>query len=900
MFAKIIFGDYTRADVSFSQYVNFAVTNAQQAVALDHPALQSGYTQSCSGILLDPWTVLTAGHCVTDSNLTLLPNPNLYTISYGINKNNPTFVSAGQNVILHPNYGNSSNGGRVYDLALIILSIPLYDVPQYGNLATVSPKIGDILTGFGYGIKGNTAGLIDASNPTLNPDDPYLSAYQSVVDRTNITNPPYMFEMQFNQSLPYGGNAAPGDSGGGIKNANGDIVGVTSTIDSVSNNQMPQHTQAMDITKAPLQNFIKGNWVTTQTVNFIGTGVNGHISSTQNWGNGQVPENGAYHYYASSVTQNMTVDQTWNIDGVQMNNPNATFTVSPNQTANFLSGLDLTYGKGQINGNYQGRFLRVSNGSTYTSPTTMTVTGSGYLLLQNGGNVVTNQFNMTGGHISGNGTITATSGFSHTNGVISPSNLNSAGTLNIQGSYQQSTSNPLVWIRLFHNKSSDLLTVTQNKSSSLNFYLDFPDKILPANTSYTLFSASSSGSKTTPSIYINSLYQASGKYAWVNNNLVLTITTLRLPNQTVADITPTVYQSLHDLLSSGAAVTSSVFEKIQNMSHEMFVNSLSSFSSPHLQQNFYKTLSNNHTQNIQRNERIDLFLKKNREGIDLKSFMVNGKMNFSGADILVPEIQESPLSFYISGKLEARGDSYSTDGLTFGWDYNQGKNLMGLGIHFKNKPLEQSFYSAQENKDYHINFYNVHKGGAYFFDYGFGAGNYIKNISFDDIWGSWNTKAQAYDLTTDLRLGIYNHDKQHFINGYIGLSAMYSQILPFTSTVDDVPIYTTKSTLGTLDVKLGFESKNRIHIEDIVIEPFFQVALGLPLYQIYQAPSNSFIAGESTFTHDSFSLDKTSLFINFTLRAHAFKNSIFKLELEGVKQWEEFNSKIFFGIDMQI
>jgi hypothetical protein len=50
-------GDYTRGDVSFSEYVNFAKLKAQEAIAIEHPSQESGYTQSCSGILLDPWTV---------------------------------------------------------------------------------------------------------------------------------------------------------------------------------------------------------------------------------------------------------------------------------------------------------------------------------------------------------------------------------------------------------------------------------------------------------------------------------------------------------------------------------------------------------------------------------------------------------------------------------------------------------------------------------------------------------------------------------------------------------------------------------------------------------------------------------------------------------------------------
>ncbi len=890
-------GDYIRSGTAFSSYVDFAVTKAQEAVAIDHPAQQVGYTQSCSGVLLDPWTVLTAGHCVTDTNLKLLPNPNLYTISYGINKNNPTFVATGQSVILHPNYGNASNGGRVYDLALIILSTPLYDVLQYGNLGTVSPKIGDVLTGFGYGIKGNSAvGVINPNNPNLNPDSPYLSAYQSIVDRVGITNPPYMFEMQFSQALQYGGNAAPGDSGGGIENANGDIVGITSTIDSVSNSQMPQHTQAMDVTQPALQNFIKSNWVTTSSANFTGTG---NVSTAANWQGGQLPQNGSYHYYISNVTKSMTIDKTWNVDGVQMNNANATFTVNQGQTANFLSGLDLTYGSAKINGSYQGKFLRVSNGSTYTSPSKITVTGNGYLLLQNGGNVATKQFNMTGGHISGNGTITASSGFAHTNGVISPSNLNLAGTLNIKGTYQQSTANPVVWIRLFNDKSSDLLAVTQNSSSNLNFYLDFPDKILPPNTSFTLLSASTPGTKTTPSIYINNLYKAGGKYAWVNNNLVLTITSLGLPNQTVADITPTVYNSLHGLLTSGATVPSSVFEKIRDMSHEQFVQSLGSFSNPHVQTVFHKTLGNKGIQTMQRNERAGLFLEKKRDALDLKSFAVNGNVSFLGGDVLVPQNEGSPLSLYISGELDQMGSKYSTDGLTFGWDYAEGRNLTGFGIHFKNRPSAGTLYSSQETQDYHIDFYQVHRGSDYFFDYALGAGSYQKDIRFDDIWGNWKSSAQAHDLTTDVRLGLYSRDAFHFFSGYVGVSSMYSHILPFITTVEGLSVYTTQSVLGSLDAKIGFESKFRFHVENHVFEPFLQVAVGLPLYQMYKAPSNSFSGGENSFNYDSFALDKTSLFMNFTLRAYAFKNSILKLELEGVKQWEEFNSKILLGIDVR-
>jgi hypothetical protein len=357
---------------------------------------------------------------------------------------------------------------------------------------------------------------------------------------------------------------------------------------------------------------------------------------------------------------------------------------------------------------------------------------------------------------------------------------------------------------------------------------------------------------------------------------------------------------LHGLLSSGGAVPTGVVDKIRKMSDEVFFESLDTFSSADIHKSLHKSLSNHFFQNMHKNERIDLFLEKKRTPLDLKSFAFNGKNSFLGNDVLVPQNDHSPISFYISGTLDESNTKYFTDGLTFGLDYTQGKDLTGFNIHFKNKPLETTVYKSDESNEYHFNFYKSYRGHSYFMDYTLGAGSYSKDVQFDNIWGNWRSQTHTSQALAQSRLGIYKTDNTQFNIAYVGLSGAYSSIDPFTSkTTDSLGIYADQSTLLSLDGQIGAQVKTKIHIENIVIEPSIQASISIPLYESYKTPSHHFGISQSSFNCEPFSIDKSSFFYDFTVRMFAFKNTILKISVEGVKQWEESNSKVFLGIDVR-
>jgi hypothetical protein len=335
------------------------------------------------------------------------------------------------------------------------------------------------------------------------------------------------------------------------------------------------------------------------------------------------------------------------------------------------------------------------------------------------------------------------------------------------------------------------------------------------------------------------------------------------------------------------------------MSHEAFVHSLGEFGKPHLHREIHKALSNTFLQTEHKTERIGLFLEKKRNSVDLKSFSFNGKNSFSGRDVLVPQNDGSPLSLYLSGTLDEISSRYSTNGLTFGWDYANGTQLMGMNLHFKNKPLESFLYHSHETQEYVFDFYNVHRGAGYFVDYSFGGGHASKDVKFDNIWGDWDSKTKTSKISSETRLGIYTQQSQNFTIGYLGLSGSYATIPSFSSKTADLDITTTQSSLLSLDGKIGTESKTKFHIENISIEPSIQAALSIPLWENYNAPSNSFGSSPITFPNESFSLSKTALFLKLALNIHPFHNTLIKLEAQTTKQWEEFNSKILLDINVR-
>ncbi len=874
VFGKVA-ASYTESGVSFEKYLELAKEKAGEAISIQHPAGQTGYMTSCSGVLLNPWTVLTAAHCVTDENLKLLPNPDQYILGYGKNRSNPNFVFSSKTAIVHPAYNTLLGGGRINDIAVILLAQPFYGADQYVQFANRLPDVGKQVIAYGYGLKGDDKGIISSSDPSLNPNDPFLIAYQSILEKAIFNGQPSLFEMSFDRKLDLGGNAAQGDSGGGVEDMDGKLIGIISSISVPQVGEPSTSTQASNITTPQMQEFISKNWVTNTFQKWTGTG---NVSDKSNWEHGNIPQNGSMHYYIP-VTEGkkMVVDQYFKVDGVEMSHPDASFVVTPGVKASFEAGLTIIKASAQIDGGMDSGSLIVKDGAKYVSPEQINLFQDGYVFLKNG-TIETKFFSMQGGHLSGNGSILTTS-FTHTDGIISPSQADKSGGMRIQGNYRQTGDKAGIYIRLFQNGESDYLEVDQNKSPSLHFLLDFPDKILIPGSKYPVLK-SSGGVQTVADFSMSSLYKASGGYNWEGGVLSLNISSFSLGVMAAEDVRQ-VYKSFQNLRASGGFIPSSVFDKIRGMSHTGFFKSLRALSNPYIEKDLHKTLGSTFLYEKYQGFRTTMFLEKEHRSFDLRHFSFHGVNGFSGDDVLVNKVEHSPSSFYISGNVYEAGSKYITDGLMVGWDFASGNELSGIGFYFRNK----SFESSSKFEQYQLDITKVHRGDFTFLDYKFGTGLHNHKTFSQDEWGNWAASACAKQTTLQSRVGFHHINQKYMHLGYVGLSGAYTVMDNMKSVSQDLEVHTKDYSGVSLNGKVGLESKLRLHMENVVFEPWLQVSATIPFYENMQTPSHTLFGVESTKFHSSGALQNSgNIAISGGIRLGIKKNMMISLEGSNVNQ----------------
>jgi hypothetical protein len=207
------------ASAATPRYVGPAVASSADAPYTVLILLPSGY---CTGSILDASRVLTAGHCVYDTNNQVLP-PSMFLVSAGTNQ----FVSKSAppdyearlvaSVRVHPAYNPAVGGAG--DVAILQLTRPLTFNGSVGAIPLIdvgpAPATGSIVRGYGWGIQS-----------TDGAEDGYEHSLADLTVRAASTCSAGVAGIFCLQSPT--GEACHGDSGGPIVSASGQLVGAVS------------------------------------------------------------------------------------------------------------------------------------------------------------------------------------------------------------------------------------------------------------------------------------------------------------------------------------------------------------------------------------------------------------------------------------------------------------------------------------------------------------------------------------------------------------------------------------------------------------------------------------------------------------------------------------------------
>ncbi|MBN1678940.1 MAG: trypsin-like serine protease [Anaerolineae bacterium] len=189
----------------------------------------AGY-YSCSGTLISPTVMLTAGHCVEEAgnvnDVTYVRFDEDAMAGYAEAKNTDQWLKKNwiqaKTVIPHPMYDDFSQFPATYDVGLVILAKPVHlgtygQLPSQGFLETITPQTNSF-TAVGYGMQGYV--------PAFYAD--VYARYKGTVSLVELnSNSAGGHSAKFTNN-PGGGNGSGGtcfgDSGGPVFYQNSNIV----------------------------------------------------------------------------------------------------------------------------------------------------------------------------------------------------------------------------------------------------------------------------------------------------------------------------------------------------------------------------------------------------------------------------------------------------------------------------------------------------------------------------------------------------------------------------------------------------------------------------------------------------------------------------------------------------
>ncbi|TVQ79099.1 MAG: hypothetical protein EA380_05020 [Phycisphaeraceae bacterium] len=181
-----------------------------------------GVQRYASGVLLDPWNVLVSGHQVFSSG----SFTTAIRIGRGSNHiTDPGDIFAAADYVIHPAWGGVTFPLPFFDtvdLAILHMASP---IPGVTPLNISAAELGQTLVGVGYGRPATPNGYLEP--------DGQARAFNLYYDRAGSISisSDYMlsnfYPPGWSRNDPLEGGATPGNSGGGVFNAEGDLVGLT-------------------------------------------------------------------------------------------------------------------------------------------------------------------------------------------------------------------------------------------------------------------------------------------------------------------------------------------------------------------------------------------------------------------------------------------------------------------------------------------------------------------------------------------------------------------------------------------------------------------------------------------------------------------------------------------------
>lgn len=208
---------------------------------------QGYYGSLCTGTLIDPRVVLTAGHCVYNPSegLNSINNPDNVQILGGANLDSGAYLLSNvTEVVKHPEWTGSLDGG--VDLALIYLTTAVNYVDCYGVRQGAYPTVGTegVIVGYGNSTSSGGSGIHRWGETHL------LQVYSNLIELGN----------------PAG--TCQGDSGGPLFTEQSDewvVTGVTSFGDAYTCDPMGGNWSVTVQTYR--------NWIEMQVIDWTGNGL---------------------------------------------------------------------------------------------------------------------------------------------------------------------------------------------------------------------------------------------------------------------------------------------------------------------------------------------------------------------------------------------------------------------------------------------------------------------------------------------------------------------------------------------------------------------------------------------------------------------------------------------------